>query len=156
MRVALRVLVVMTGVVLSGCPKKPQTLPDASNPEQTSGGTSAPAEDSSVSGGAMSAEQRAREEAIRAGTIVYFDYDRAEIKPRISFHGLRHTWASLAIEKGLPLLVVAKNLGHADGRMVEKHYGHLTESYVAKAVREHAPRFGMVKPSNVVPMREVR
>jgi hypothetical protein len=26
---------------------------------------------------------------------------------------------------GVPLLVVAKNLGHADTRMVEKHYGHL-------------------------------
>jgi peptidoglycan-associated lipoprotein len=80
MRVAQLMLVVMTGLALSGCPKKPQTLPDASNPEPA-GGTSTPAEDSSVSGGAMSAEQRAREEAIRAGTIVYFDYDRAEIKP---------------------------------------------------------------------------
>jgi peptidoglycan-associated lipoprotein len=80
MRVAQLMLVVMTGLLLSGCPKKPQTLPDASNPEQA-GGTSTPAEDSSVTGGAMSAEQRAREEAIRTGTIVYFDYDRAEIKP---------------------------------------------------------------------------
>ena len=28
-------------------------------------------------------------------------------------------------------MVVARNLGHADTRMVEKHYGHLTPSYVA-------------------------
>jgi hypothetical protein len=27
--------------------------------------------------------------------------------------------------------VVAKNLGHADTRMVEKHYGHLAPSYIA-------------------------
>jgi hypothetical protein len=32
---------------------------------------------------------------------------------------------------GVPLMVVAKNLGHADTRMVEKHYGHLAPSYVA-------------------------
>jgi hypothetical protein len=42
-----------------------------------------------------------------------------------SFHALRHTWASLAVMGGVPLLVVAKNLGHVDTRMVEKHYGHL-------------------------------
>jgi hypothetical protein len=29
---------------------------------------------------------------------------------------------------GVPLMVVAKNLGHADTRMVEKHYGHLAPS----------------------------
>ena len=53
---------------------------------------------------------------------------------------------------GVPLLVVAKNLGHADTRMVEKHYGHLAPSYVADAIRVGAPRFG-VKASNVRPMR---
>ena len=41
---------------------------------------------------------------------------------------------------GVPLLVVAKNLGHADTRMVEKHYGHPAPSYIADAIR--APRFG--------------
>src|SRR5262249_20576238 len=54
---------------------------------------------------------------------------RAKITPAIGFHGLRHTWASLAVMAGMPLLVVAKNLGHADTRMVEKHYGHLAPSY---------------------------
>jgi integrase len=50
---------------------------------------------------------------------------RAKIKPHISFHGLRHTWASLAAMNSVPLLVVAKNLGHKDTRMVEYHYRHL-------------------------------
>jgi integrase len=75
--------------------------------------------------------------------------DRAEIKPRISFHGLRHTWASLAIMNGVPLLVVAKNLGHTDTKMVERHYGHLAPSYVVDAIRKGAPRFGF-KPDNKV------
>jgi len=66
----------------------------------------------------------------------------AKITPPIGFHGLRHTWASLAVMDGMPLMVVAKNLGHRDTRMVEIHYGHLAPSYVADAVRTHAPKFG--------------
>jgi integrase len=65
----------------------------------------------------------------------------AKIKPA-NFHVLRHTWASHAVMNGVPLLLVAKNLGHTDTRMVEKHYGHLAPSYVADAIRAGAPRFG--------------
>jgi hypothetical protein len=36
---------------------------------------------------------------------------------------------------GVPLLVVAKNLGHSATRMVEKHYGDLAPSYIADAIR---------------------
>src|SRR5262249_19859005 len=32
--------------------------------------------------------------------------DRAKITPAINFHGLRHTWASLAVMAGMPLMVV--------------------------------------------------
>lgn len=65
-----------------------------------------------------------------------------------SFHTLRHTWASLSAMNGVPLFVIAKNLGHVDTRMVEKHYGHLAPSYVADEIRKRAPRFGKVS-SNV-------
>ncbi len=78
--------------------------------------------------------------------------ERAGIKPAIGFHQLRHTWASHAVMNGVPLLVVAKNLGHSDTRMVEKYYGHLAPSFVADAIRAGAPRFGGVEKSNVVPM----
>ena len=37
---------------------------------------------------------------------------------------------------GMPLMVVARNLGHADTRMVERHYGHLAPSYVAEFGKE--------------------
>ena len=78
---------------------------------------------------------------------------RARITPPVSFHALRHTWASLAAMNGVPLMVVAKNLGHADTRMVEKHYGHLAPSYVVDAIRAGAPRFaGTDTPSTIVPM----
>jgi integrase len=75
--------------------------------------------------------------------------ERARIKPAISFHILRHTWASLAVMAGAPLMVVARNLGHADTRMVERHYGHLAPSYVADAIRAAAPKFG-IKPERRV------
>ena len=50
---------------------------------------------------------------------------------------------------GAPLLVVAKNLGHANSRMVERHYGHMSASYVADAIRASAPRFGPEPPTKV-------
>jgi integrase len=61
------------------------------------------------------------------------------IDPPISFHGLRHSYASLAVQSGMPLLVLARNLGHADTRMVERHYGHLSDRYLRKAVSRFAP-----------------
>ena len=78
---------------------------------------------------------------------------RAKITPSISFHGLRHTWASHAVMNGMPLMVVARNLGHADTRMVEKHYGHLAPSYVAEAVRKSAPRFGLRPERKLIPLQ---
>jgi integrase len=74
---------------------------------------------------------------------------RAKIEPAASFHVLRHTWASLAVMAGAPLMVVARNLGHADTRMVERHYGHLAPSYIADAIRAAAPKFG-IKPERKV------
>jgi integrase len=74
---------------------------------------------------------------------------RARIKPAVGFHQMRHTWASHAVMNGMPLLVVARNLGHRDTRMVERHYSHLSPSYEAESIRSHAPKFGF-KPDHKV------
>jgi integrase len=79
--------------------------------------------------------------------------EKAKITPAISFHGLRHTWASLAMMKGTPLMVIARNLGHADTRMVEKHYGHLAPSFITDAIRAGAPRYGIKMAKQVVSLR---
>src|SRR5262249_6041542 len=81
---------------------------------------------------------------------------RAGIDPPINFHALRHTWASLAVMNNTPLMVVARNLGHRDTRMVEKYYAHLAPNYVADAIRAGAPRFGIEPPGNVAPLRPTR
>jgi integrase len=77
---------------------------------------------------------------------------RAKLEAAFTFHQLRHTWASLTIMPGAPLMVVAQNLGHSDTRMVERHYGHLTDSYVAKVIRSTSPKFGGRRRSNIVPI----
>ena len=50
---------------------------------------------------------------------------------------------------GVPLHVLARNLGHVDTRMVERVYGHLEDSYVRDAIRKGAPSFGEVQANNV-------
>jgi integrase len=77
---------------------------------------------------------------------------RAKISPPVNFHCLRHTWASHAVMNGVPLIVVARNLGHVDTRMVERHYGHLAESYVTDAIRNAGPRFS-IESSNIRRLR---
>jgi integrase len=67
--------------------------------------------------------------------------EKGNIDPPIHFHLLRHTWASLAVMNAVPLMVVARNLGHVDTRMVERVYGHLAPSFIADAIRQGAPRF---------------
>ena len=69
--------------------------------------------------------------------------ERARILPAVSFHELRHTYASRLIMRNAPPIVVAKQLGHADTRMVEKHYGHLAPSYVADTIRASYGELGV-------------
>jgi integrase len=76
----------------------------------------------------------------------------ARIEPPANFHCLRHTWASHRVMSGAPLLVVAQVLGHADTRMVERHYGHLAPSYVRDIVRATSMDLG-AHQSNVASLR---
>lgn len=66
----------------------------------------------------------------------------AGIAPAISFHILRHTYASQLAMNNAPMPVIAAQLGHADTRMTERHYAHLGSSYIADVVRANLPSFG--------------
>jgi integrase len=65
---------------------------------------------------------------------------RARIVPAVGFHVLRHTHGSLLAMRAVPMAVIARQLGHADTRMTEKHYAHLAPNYVADTIRESFPR----------------
>jgi integrase len=80
----------------------------------------------------------------------------AGISPAVNFHILRHTHGSLLAMAGVPMGVVAAQLGHADTRMTEKHYAHLAPSYVAQTIRANFPDLGIGVASRVVPLRPVK
>lgn len=68
----------------------------------------------------------------------------AKISPAISFHELRHTYASRLAMRGVPMGVIAAQLGHSDTRMTERHYAHLSPSYVSDTVRQSFGTLGIV------------
>lgn len=76
----------------------------------------------------------------------------AKINPAIGFHVLRHTYGSTLAMRGTPLAVIAKQLGHADTRMTERHYAHLSPSYVADTIRANMPSLGIIEKGNVAQM----
>ena len=73
---------------------------------------------------------------------------RAGIIPAVGFHVLRHTHASILAMRAVPMAVVARQLGHSDTRMTEKHYAHLAPNYVADTIRVSFPR--LVREERVV------
>ena len=87
MRLASLLLLAAASTMLAGCPKRPTTVPEDSTAgmgeQGTSGaGTSGYGDSGRPSGGtALDAEQQARAELERLGMVIYFDFDRAEIKP---------------------------------------------------------------------------
>ncbi len=79
----------------------------------------------------------------------------ARLEP-LTFHELRHTYASRLVMNGAPLPVVARQLGHSDTRMVEKHYGHMAPSYVADTVRAAFGPLGFAPDKNVVALAKLK
>ena len=55
--------------------------------------------------------------------------------------------------RGVPLGVIAEQLGHADTRMTEKHYAHLAPSYVADTIRANFPELGIVSETTIASLK---
>ena len=49
----------------------------------------------------------------------------AKLKPRISFHGIRHSAATLWLTKKVPLHIVSKRLGHKNATVTLQAYTHV-------------------------------
>ena len=74
--------------------------------------------------------------------------------PRIGHHGLRHLFATTAIEAGIDVPSVARIMGHLDGgALAMKVYGHLRDEHAQAAMQKVS--FGPVPaPSNLVVFEE--
>ena len=73
----------------------------------------------------------------------------AKIAPVISFHILRHSYASRLAMRGTPMPVIAAQLGHEGTRMTERHYAHLAPSHVATVIRATMPKMNIFEQKNV-------
>ena len=81
---------------------------------------------------------------------------RAGVTPAVGFHVLRHTHASILAMQGVPMAVIARQLGHADTRMTERHYAHLAPNYVADTIRASFPRLTSFAPPAVVSINRMQ
>ncbi len=72
---------------------------------------------------------------------------------QLTFHELRHSYASMLVNAGCPLAYVAAQLGHSDTRMVEKHYGHLAPSALADSIRALMPKLGLMEAPKLEPLK---
>ena len=78
----------------------------------------------------------------------------AAISPAPTFHVLRHTHASMLAMRGVPMGVIATQLGHKSTRITEKHYAHLAPSYVADTIRASFPDLDLgTEKTNVKTLR---
>ena len=46
--------------------------------------------------------------------------------PRLVLHGLRHTWATLALEEGIDIKIVSERLNHSSTHITREIYTHVT------------------------------
>ncbi len=67
--------------------------------------------------------------------------DAAKIEG-VTFHILRHTYASHALMAGMTIEVLAQQLGHKDTRITMRHYAHLCPTFKQDSIRRYAPSFG--------------
>lgn len=76
----------------------------------------------------------------------------ASITPAVSFHILRHTYASRLVMRGTQMEIISAQLGHEDTRITARHYAHLSPSYIAATIRANSEPMGIVSDSNVSPL----
>lgn len=62
--------------------------------------------------------------------------------PRMRFHDLRHTCATLLLSQGVPLKVVSEQLGHSQMSLTADTYSHVTPGMQADAAAKMDAVFG--------------
>lgn len=78
---------------------------------------------------------------VRDAGLALTEAERAAGREPVTFHTLRHTFASWLVMEGENLFTVARLLGHADTTEVEGTYGHLSPEHRAQAIARLGRRF---------------
>jgi integrase len=60
--------------------------------------------------------------------------------PRLKLHGLRHTWATLALQEGIDIHVVSDRLAHSSTHITSEIYTHVTRPMQSDAAERVAAR----------------
>ena len=68
-------------------------------------------------------------------TAWFSDFIERSGMPKVTVHSLRHTYASLMIADGVPVVVVSKQLGHSQTSTTQNIYAHVIQSAEAKAMQ---------------------
>ena len=71
--------------------------------------------------------------------------EAAGLEP-MGFNQIRHSYASALVSAGMPLFLVAKLMGHANTKMLEKHYAHLAPSDLSKALEVYGHTLDLGAP----------
>lgn len=75
--------------------------------------------------------------------------EKLNIESKTRFHDLRHNYATLLVESGIDVSLIAANLGHADPATARKFYIHPTVSAKKEAVSGLDQRlFGAIAPAS--------
>lgn len=69
-----------------------------------------------------------RQQGLTLGREVAELIEGGDALPKINVHGLRHTYATLALRRGVPIEIVSKTLGHAQISMTFDTYRHVLDS----------------------------
>ncbi len=70
-------------------------------------------------------------------------YNRAEptqLLPELKLHGLRHTWATLALAEGIDIHIVSERLNHSSTHVTREIYTHVTPPMQSDAAERVAGR----------------
>ena len=66
--------------------------------------------------------------------------------PRLTFHGLRHSCASLLVARGVHPRIVMETLGHSRSAMTMEVYAHVSPSVQREAADAMDEMFGEGRP----------
>lgn len=86
-----------------------------------------------------------------AVTRWFTSFVRSSELPKVTVHSLRHTYASLMIADGVPLVVVSHQLGHAQASTTANIYAHAIASAEAKAAQTFDKFNDLVATGSVPP-----